>query len=117
MGQQRLDRADHVRQIGLAVGGEGRWDADDQRIGFDHARKVAAGDQPGGARRSDCRPLDMGDIALAPVELVNLGGVDVDPQDVKALGRIAQREWQPDVAKANDANYGVSRSRVSSCSR
>ncbi len=49
----------------------------------------------------------MFDVTLAGVELLDLGGVDVEAEDGVADLGVAQHERQADVAEAKDADLGL----------
>jgi hypothetical protein len=62
------------------------------------AEAPGAGDGGGG---------DVFDVSLTGVELVDLGGVDVEAEDGVAVLGVAQHQGQTDVAEAEDADLGL----------
>ena len=99
---ERARGAQQRAELGLAVGGQRRRDADQHRLGVvqvDEARAEAAALEraPAGARRR--RPRCASGPRRSSRDLLR---VDVDADDVDArLGEL-HRQRQPDVSQAND---------------
>src|SRR5207237_3119732 len=54
----------------------------------------------------DGRPRNVPDVTFSPLELLDLGGVDVKTGGRESLSREQEREGQPDIAQSDDAHLG-----------
>ena len=94
-----------VCQIGGAVGGQRRRNADQNRVGIPQLAVVSRG--PKTAQPDDARHglrWHMPDVGDRLRERLDFGGVRVYPQHRQAAFRECQAQGQADVAKADDRN-------------
>jgi hypothetical protein len=104
---QRLAGAGDVRQVGLARLGQGRRHADDDGVGVAEAARVGGGvEAAAGPQLGHPLRADVADVALAPLQLGHLVGVDVEAEHRVAAPGERLRQRQPDVAEADDAHAG-----------
>lgn len=98
-----------VAHVGAVVLVEGRGDADDDRVDVFQAGVVRGRfEQAGFPERADLPARNMPDVAFAPVELGDLDGVDIEPDDVESFFGKADDQGEADVAEADDADSGGS---------
>ncbi len=106
--QMRRDRRrgpGHEPQVRLALARQWRRHADQQGITVPRRGEIrrrtkpAAGDDPLDPARGD-----VADVALAPVELLDLRGVDVESHHLVAGIAEGDGQRQPDIAEADDAD-------------
>jgi len=104
---QGLGHADDVLQVGRQVLGQGRGHRDDDDIQVLRAVEGDLGAQTAALDRGPQVFLpDVVDVVFAPVDLGHPLGVALDAQHLEpGLSRL-QREGQPDIAQAHDADAG-----------
>src|SRR5947207_1536272 len=73
-------------QVGLALGGQRRGDADNDRVGLAESGKVGRGLKPAAAHLADRGSRDVADVRFAAIEPLDFGGVDVEAENAKAGG-------------------------------
>ena len=87
--------------------------ADDDGFDFLHAREVGGGGQASGLDLLlHHRRFDVLDVALALVDGLDLGRVDVQAQHVHTRAGELQRERQPHVTQTHDRDIHVRNSHV-----
>jgi hypothetical protein len=92
---------DEVREVGLAVVGERRGNADDHRLaGGQCAVRVRGRKALGDPAQAVGR--DVLDIGLAAPQTLDAPGVGVDANDVATRLRECERQGEPHVAEADD---------------
>ena len=69
-------------------------------------KSVVASSRAGRDRSLDPLAIDVFDVALPLLELIDLGRVDVETDDVEALFGECEGEREADVAEADDADKG-----------
>ncbi len=101
-----LGRVHDVAHVGLALRGQRRRHADDQCVGLGESAEIGGGlETPLRRRRGrDARRRGAG-CSCGRRERLDLGDVDVEAEDAEALLGERQRQGQPDVAEADDADH------------
>ena len=107
-------RVDDVGQVRLARVGQRRRDADDDGVGLVEPAEVDGRLEAALAHLADRRVGDVPDVALAPLEPLDLGRVDVEAQDGDPAVAEGAGQRQADVAQADDPDAHVARTRSAS---
>ena len=97
-GPKRLARRDQRSEIGLAVGRQGRWDADQHRVGPGQRREMGRR-LDGSQDRMETFGGDVLDIGPSSLDRRNLAFIDVDRDDLLASLRERDDQRQPHVSE------------------
>ena len=108
MRRDAFGRAYDVGQIGLALPGQRRRHAQDNRIDFGEAAKIVGcgkallATQPGNALG-----LDMTDVGAAGIQDIDLVAVDIEAERRKAFLDHRPQQREPDIAETDDPDPGL----------
>ena len=97
---RRLDEA----EIGLAIGVERCWNADDEGVALGRAGEVVRGLEPAAAHRCDGAVGDVPDRAPAAVQLLDPLGQDVEADDAKSHFGDPHRQRNADISQPEDTD-------------
>ena len=108
MGDDRIQGAGDVAEVGLEVFVERSGDAEDDGVAVLDAGEIRGGVEfAGGAGVGDLSGGNVLDVAGAGAEVVDFRGVDIEAERLVARASVGEDEWQTDIAETDDANDGL----------
>src|ERR1051325_22979 len=108
MRRDAFSRAYDIRQIGLALPGQRRRHAQDDRIDLgEPAEIVGCGKALLAPQPRDALGLDMTDIGTAGIQDIDLVAVDIEAERREAFLDRGPQQWQPDIAETDNSDPGL----------
>src|ERR1051325_2399845 len=108
MRRDAFSRAYDIRQIGLALPGQRRRHAEDDRIDLgEPAEIVGCGKALLTPQPGDALGLDMTDIGATGIQDIDLVAVDIETERREPSRARAPQERQPDIAETDNPDPGL----------